>query len=157
MSKSNTSGTSQQPKEWWGKVSLDDVASCTATVSNFMNDPEHADIDKLLMALPLFILCGGNFSSFADDINCWKDKFKEAITTELTNGTDTAVLEARIMNWYNRQGVVMEALSLLPESYSNDISNLRECVEMRESDKTHAMLAIKKKKVTILNRPDQKH
>ena len=141
MSTPNASGAPRCPKEWWEEVSLDALASCTRVVKSFMNAPETADVSQLPMALPLFILCGGNHSSFADTINWWTDRIKEHAKRDI----DSSQAEARINNWYARLGVVNVALSRIPKSYSDDISILHKCVESHETDRRQSILAIKQK------------
>jgi len=125
MSIPNASGTPSHPKEWWEEVSLHDVTGCTTTVKKFINDPETADVSQLPLALPLFILCGGDHSWLVKNIKNVTDRVCKESKEDLEH---TKAL-ARVRNWLERlKAIYGDLLLRVPDSYGEDVTKVRESV-----------------------------
>jgi hypothetical protein len=106
------------------KVRLEDVAGCTAKVKEFFENKkiETADVGPLSTALPLFILSGGDCSSYVEKIN---NETNMISTPHALQFSELSPME----QWMEKLESIRKCLCKIPDSCSEDVIQMRESVE----------------------------
>lgn len=102
--------------EWWETVTIGSATESRGIMEKYLGGTLDAADPRVMDALPLLILCGGDAPAFADSIVKKTDEIL-ATTKDISGKKDSVV---RLQNWKNRLNVLWTALARVPDPYKKD-------------------------------------